>query len=272
MASYVGDDNRNGKCFIDVFEANTMEGMGGGDTLIGGYLADHIDGGDGDDKLSGLDGADVLIAGAGNDRVGGGAGDDAIYLSGGDASDKDTAYGSSGDDVIWAGSGRNTIDGGTGEDTVNYAFALGRVGVSLMSGKGTNLADGDTYRSIENIVGNDYGNWLSGNGGVNHISGGRGNDIIQGWGGGDYLDGGDGVDLLNYRGAGSGVRIELKLGFSTRGDARGDHFVNFENLNGSNFDDQLYGDDGPNELDGLGGLRLSRRRWWRRLSVRLLRR
>lgn len=75
---------------------NMLEGFSSDDIIIGSSEDDYIYGYGGDDKLTGnegddtiigSDGADVIDAGKGNDTIGGGAGDD-IYLFGiGDGSD-----------------------------------------------------------------------------------------------------------------------------------------------------------------------------------------
>lgn len=49
---------------------------------------------------------------------------------------------------------------------------------------------------IENLIGSEYDDVLTGNNAANNISGGAGNDIIKGGNGDDYLDGGKGNDEL----------------------------------------------------------------------------
>src|SRR3954471_10799669 len=59
----------------------TVDGQGGNDTMIGGWLAVHFFGGDGNDSLVGSEGrVDWLDGGAGNDTLAGGSSD--IYQAG----------------------------------------------------------------------------------------------------------------------------------------------------------------------------------------------
>jgi len=56
--------------------SNRLQGLAGQDTLIGGTLADHLEGQQGNDLLTGLTGQDTLDGGEGNDRLEGGEGGD----------------------------------------------------------------------------------------------------------------------------------------------------------------------------------------------------
>ncbi|PSH58660.1 hypothetical protein CU100_13930 [Phyllobacterium endophyticum] len=57
-------------------------------------------------------------------------------------------------------------------------------------------ANGDSYQSIENIVGSTAGDTIYGDGGSNRIDGGSGNDEIRGYLGNDIITGGLGSDVL----------------------------------------------------------------------------
>jgi Ca2+-binding RTX toxin-like protein len=100
-----------------------LDGAGGNDEIKGGYQADLLFGGDGDDHLEADPGAtfysvaDRLYGGAGNDRLDGGQ-------------DPDVLNGGAGDDVLNAGRvreesyefpHRNWLDGGLGNDRLNGA-------------------------------------------------------------------------------------------------------------------------------------------------------
>lgn len=83
------------------------------DDLLGGtHIANHIDGGAGNDTLFGRGGADTLIGGAGDDWIDGGIGHD--HLSGGDGDDY--LFGGRGADTLIGGDGDDTLDGGTTRD------------------------------------------------------------------------------------------------------------------------------------------------------------
>jgi hypothetical protein len=56
--------------------SNRLQGLAGHDTLMGGTLADHLEGQQGNDLLTGLAGQDILDGGEGNDRLEGGEGGD----------------------------------------------------------------------------------------------------------------------------------------------------------------------------------------------------
>ena len=78
--------------------------------------------------------------------------------------------------------------------------------VNLATNSGTGGdAQGDTYSSIENVMGSKFADHLSGDDGNNilyglpgddYLDGGAGNDILIGGAGNDTLIGGDGNDLL----------------------------------------------------------------------------
>lgn len=76
------------------------------DFLHGSYLADHLSGNGGDDKIWGYGGNDVLS---------GGAGDDTLTASWGGS----TLSGGDGNDSIYVSGGSNRVDGGQGDDLIN---------------------------------------------------------------------------------------------------------------------------------------------------------
>jgi Ca2+-binding RTX toxin-like protein len=115
----------------------------------------------------------------------------------------------------------------------------------------------DTLRAHD---GNDA---LLGFGGNDDLSGGAGDDIIDGGTGADSIDGGTDLRTLgDPNGLGdtathifgtSGVTVSLASGTGSRGEASGDTLIGIENLAGSEFDDELFGDAGINLLLGFGG-------------------
>ncbi len=199
---------------------------------------------------------DVLTGDAGNNRINGRDGNDVIM--GGD-----------GDDHLIGGAGMDSIDGGNGVDTASYEFAGSGVSVNLFTGGYGGRAGGDTYRSIENVLGSDHDDIITGDFLANRISGGLGDDVLNGDGGNDQLvggagadslDGGNGVDTANYAGASAAIALSLATG-GTAGDAAGDTFANIEFVVGTSFGDtiagndrnnRLTGGDGADSLDGLG--------------------
>ena len=268
-----GDDN-----------ANRLEGGAGDDELDGAAGADTLDGGDGDDLLYGSAGADQLNGGAGHDVLtyqlanagvkinladgtltGAYAQGDVIagieriigsdhgdVLTGDDEANElygldgtDGLSGNGGDDKLQGGAGADELDGGGGEDWLLYFESDAAVTVNL----GDNTvsgghAQGDTIANFENIAGSGHDDVLAGDDGANRLEGGAG---------ADRLDGGGGVDWVSYRGSDQRVIVRLIQGTGEDGDAEGDVLANFENVSGSDYNDGLVGDSGPNYLAGHGG-------------------
>ena len=161
MASSTGD--AFGDTFIGV---EAFRGSEFADTFGGSGGANDFDGGDGDDFLDGRGGNDTLRGGGGNDLLEGGSGVDALF-------------------------------GGDGIDTATFVGATSAVRVYL-DGLGSNagIATGDTFDSVENIIGGGSNDTLSGDANANEIRGEAGNDKIFGKAGDDVLLGGSGDDQL----------------------------------------------------------------------------
>ena len=90
------------------------------------------------------------------------------------------------------------ISGGAGSDIVDYRDDTSGVTVNLNTNSGTGgEAQGDTYSSIEGIMGGSGNDHLIGNSVVgNYLDGGHGNDTLNGGSGNDTLIGGLGSDIL----------------------------------------------------------------------------
>ena len=232
----------------------TLTGGAGGNTIIGRNGDDLIIGGrdsldsrdinntipieDLEDQTESDDGADSLFGGNGNDTIMGGAGDD-------------TLDGGQGDDVLRGQAGVDVFRGGAGVDTVDYSVESP---FQLLVNLETNVAaggtgSGDTFDSIENLIGSDDridrfvgngaanhfwgrggGDFFNGRAGNDILDGGNdgdilygeaGNDTIIGGSGQDYLDGGEGVDTVVYAGSSAGVTVDLAAGTARGGDADG---------------------------------------------------
>jgi len=209
------------------------------------------------DALTGNGAANAILAGDGNDLVDGWTGDDNLY-------------GQNGDDTLRGGVGADYHSGGSGYDTVSYDTAAAGVIADLVNPAGnTGDAAGDTYNSIERMVGSGFGDTLratngsnavlagdgndkvSGRGGNDNLYGQDGNDILIGGTGGDYLSGGTGVDVASYEDAAAGVVASLVNAAVNTGEAAGDTYNSIERLTGSAFNDELTGTNGANTL--LGG-------------------
>uniref|UniRef100_UPI0024787371 calcium-binding protein n=1 Tax=Microvirga flavescens TaxID=2249811 RepID=UPI0024787371 len=232
---------------------DSLYGAIGEDTLRGGLGNDLLDGGNGKDELYGESGDDFLKGGTGNDVLNGGTnndylmgedGDDALHGDEGDdylfgADGDDLLKGGFGNDVLEGGAGKDAMDGGEGFDFASYGDWIAAdndtgVKASLLGGGGTGYASGDTYTSIEGLIGSEYSDELIGDNNDNEIQGGYGNDTLTGNGGHDTLHGGDDNDLI-YGDAGDDVLY---------GDDSDD------TLYGGTGADKLYGGSGNDVLDG----------------------
>ncbi|MEQ1952038.1 hypothetical protein [Mesorhizobium sp. CN2-181] len=254
------------------------------DTLIGGAGVNVLAGGEGNDSLQGGGGADALQGGNGTDTASyagsaalvsvnlaanAGAGGDAqgdtftsienvtgsafadVLVGDGAAN---VLAGGDGDDVLAGLGGADLLQGGNGTDTASYAGSAVGIGLSLSSNKATGGdAEGDTFSSIENIVGSAFADTINGSAGANVLDGGNGDDVLAGRAGADTLMGGAGIDTATYIASTAGVAVSLAANAATGGDAQGDTFNGVENLSGSNHADSLTGDAGANTLDGAGG-------------------
>ncbi|MDK1373383.1 MULTISPECIES: calcium-binding protein [unclassified Sinorhizobium] len=204
----------------------------------------------GNDTIRGGNYADLLAGFGGNDLIYGNGGDDALRGFSGN----DTLDGGVGNDMLRGGSGADRLYGGAGTDTASYIDATAGVTANLASAAAnTNDAKGDTYSSIENLIGSIYNDALTGNAGANTLDGDAGNDTLVGGAGADRLYGGTGTDTASYAGASLGVVANLTSAAANTNDARGDTYYAIENLVGSSYNDALTGNTGANTLDGRAG-------------------
>ena len=216
-----------------------------------------LDGGAKNDTLFGQTGDDTLIGGSGDDVLNGGADND----------------------LLIGGEGADTLFGDNGIDTVSYAdldlpeVDYSRIGVwiDLEDGTGSVHAAGDVFLEIENVIGSDYADRITGDDSDNTFWGGdggdtfidnAGNDTVYGGDGNDFFiasEGADtyygeaGTDTLSYAGSDAGVNVDLASGAVSGGYAEGDTISGFEVLFGTHHDDTLRGDDGDNEIAGGSG-------------------
>jgi Ca2+-binding RTX toxin-like protein len=212
----------------------------GNDTVLAGLGNDVAFGGIGDDQLFG---------GAGNDQLSGEAGND--LLSGGDGAD--TLFGGAGNDTLVGGAGADSLTGGEGLDIVDYAASSAGVVVDLASGAASGGdAAGDTFNSVDGVIGSAFDDTLSGFDGsstlpgdtfTNVLFGGGGNDLISGRGGNDSLYGDAGDDQI-FGGIGDDL-LEGGLGAdSLHGDEGADTLL------GGAGNDTLFGGAGADRLFG----------------------
>jgi serralysin len=157
----------------------------------------------------------------------------------------DKLSGDNNDNTLEGGAGADQLFGGAGIDTASYEHAAGAV-IARLSGTKINTGDaaGDSYSSIENLIGSAFNDELIGNDQSN---------VLEGGAGADRLFGGDRLDTASYEHAAGGVTADLSNASNNTGAAAGDTYMSIENLLGSGFDDQLVGDSLNNVLTGGGG-------------------
>ena len=190
-------------------DPNRLEGGAGADTLLGNAGADTLIGGPGTDALTGGEGNDLIIGGGGADTINGGGhvnardGQDGrpdefhesaiiafLRVTPGIADVTDPSRGYDGDTLSYAGSNRGVdvtlagvrIDSAGMDGYQNQGgddYRVFQYNTSVMADRGH--ATGDVvHGSIENLIGSDHNDFLTGNGGSNAITGGKGDDIMHG--------------------------------------------------------------------------------------------
>ncbi|QDO96735.1 hypothetical protein FNB15_05335 [Ferrovibrio terrae] len=190
----------------------------------------------------------------GNDTITGNAAANLLFGDFGN----DTLNGGDGDDFLRGDSGSDIINGGNGIDTVSFVGETGNIVASLAAGTAIKYDAGwaqytDTLSGIENLIGGDFADTLTGDANANSLDGGAGNDVLAGGAGADTLAGGNGTDTASYAASAAAVTVNLTTGAASGGDAAGDALTSIENLIGSAFADTLTGGAGANQLSGGGG-------------------
>jgi Ca2+-binding RTX toxin-like protein len=275
---------------INLAAGTASGGHATGDTLIsierlgGSNYADLLTGDGADNWFDGASGADTINGGAGADTAsyagsnvgvtvnlatgyatdGGGAQDVLISIenvTGSTANDQlvgdgaaNSLSGGNGNDVLIGGGGGDTLNGGAGVDEANYSTSAQGVYVNLALNVGVGGdAEGDAFIAVERLMGSNYADLLIGDAGANRINGGGGDDTVAGGAGADTLLGGAGFDTVSYADSATAVTVNLGTGSGSGGDAAGDVYDSIEAVEGSAFNDIIYGLSAADSLFGGAG-------------------
>ncbi|MEO1343891.1 MAG: calcium-binding protein [Pseudomonadota bacterium] len=211
------------------------------DKVIGDGEANEISGLGGSDTIRGRDGDDILVGNKGDDFVFGGGGDDMLVWNNGDGSD--------------------LLDGDGGYDTVQVNFDTDLVNDDLQNKDVAEFSVTDQGVQFARIEVNDQTEV-----GLFELDIRDTEKLETNFGGGDDtavlkdnvleeikldLDGGDGVDTLDLSQVDSAVAVNLAEG--TLGTSKA---VNFENVEGTEFNDVITGNDQDNVIAGGSGLNI----------------
>ena len=252
--------------------------------VSGAAGADLITGNDSDNILKGLAGNDTLIGNGGNDSLYGGADNDTLY--GGDGND--LLEGEAGNDLLIGNAGSDTIRGGEGIDTVDFSLETAKLKIILGTDDTAANAyigntDIDVLSSIENVIGTQFNDEITGNNKANSIDAGSGNDTIDGGidneedilygnsgndtfilradNGIDVINGGADFDTVDYSSLTSSQNLELTLNSASSTNATikdgvttyTDSIENIENIKSGAGNDTLVGSDLNNTLFSQAG-------------------
>jgi Ca2+-binding RTX toxin-like protein len=284
LGTGVAQDGRGGTDTLTGIDQ--VAGGAGNDTFTGSSGNDSFDGGAGNDILNGGNGTDEArfqqsTAGVIVNLSAGAITVDSVTVAANRANDgmggtdtltsiedvrgsnfADTLRGSDNVNVRQSfdgGGGNDAIDGGDGIDFASYsstALALGGVSAFIENGSGTvndKTGGTDTLSNIEGLTGTNSADTLAG---------GFGDQSFRGLGRDDSIDGGAGNDSVSYSLDPSGVVVNLATGTATDGwhgvggllgMGGTDTLVSIENVEGSNYNDDITGDGNANRLEGGAG-------------------
>lgn len=254
------------------------QGDDGNNTAVGTGNDEVFDGGAGNDTLSGGGGSDILIDGEGSDHLAGGAGADIFALTSDNRNDTIADYDPSSDVIdlsAWSFF-RNPSQLAFSSTADGATIAFGGEFLTIISSDSAPLTEEEVLRDTllnvsrmptgsvvindligteadETLTGTSADNRIEGRGGADILRGGLGDDVLLGGAGADTMDGGEGSDTVSYEDAESFVTADLGFSNNNAGGAAGDVFHRLEHLEGSNFEDNLRGDDGGNVIRGLAG-------------------
>ena len=160
----------------------------GGGTIRNFETIAHLTGSAFDDNITVGTQASLL-------KIDGASGNDTVISSGSSVE----FNGGEGDDWFVSGVAGDTFDGGNGFDTLDYSHYSSGIAVNLGVSFGSpgSGPGGDSFVSIEQVIGSSLDDTISGGNTGDTLSGGGDNDTLNGNGGNDSLTGGAGNDQLD---------------------------------------------------------------------------
>ena len=168
--------------------------------------------------------------------------------------------------VLSGDAGDDTLDGNGGPIGTQALYISGLVGITADLTAGTasdGLGGTDMLFDIETLSGTNFDDSLTGAIADERFFGADGDDTIAGLGGNDFLfpglgddlvDGGAGVnDSVGYNFQTAAIEIDLEAGTARDGSGGMDTIMNVEDIDGSMFNDVIFGSNGPNFIRGREG-------------------
>ena len=178
----------------------------------------------------------------------------------------DTVLALGGDDLIEGSLGSDTLNGGGGFDTVDYTGSDAAVTVNLTTSTNSpsgGWAQGDTLISIENVIGSQYADFLTGSATLNILNGGLGADTMSGGANNDTYHVDDAGDVVIDT-SGTADTVISSITYSLVDADSANLTGQIENLTlsgtadingtGNAVNNRIIGNDGANTLDGGAGV------------------
>jgi Ca2+-binding RTX toxin-like protein len=241
-------------------------GSQGDDTIVVSGGSNLVDGQGGNDTLDAGGGSDTVLGGAGNDHILYTVGNGADAMDGGDDEDTLTITGTAASTtfgVVFLGSSLVSVAGGlvsnvehidldllAGNDTLNYGASLTGVTVDLTAGTASGF---DSIAGVENVTGGIGDDVITGGTGSNALNGSFGSDrfVAVSGDGNDTINGGSGTDTYDLSGTTAGATVTITT--ATSAQIGTDTLNSVENIIGSQGNDNINVNGGPNVIDGQAG-------------------